>query len=210
MGCSSSIGSTTGIPGTASDKSLSRIPAETTDSEVFTKISLLLSVEQKDSIRRSWEILKQDKETLGKQIFLKIFEEKPQLKDLFSFRCAWGDSLINHPDFKAHANRFMSIIDEGVENLDYLDRNFVPKLLYLGGKHTNFEGFEGSNFQLFEKAILFILKREIKQGFGFNTEQTWVMFLQYIMKNLQEGYNQKQQTILTIDNGSFIVHADTC
>ena len=210
MGCSPSKSSTFGTPETTTAKRFSAIPVETTESDAHIQVSILLSPEQKESIRRSWEVLEKNKEVLGKQIFLKIFEEKPQLKDLFSFRCVWGDSLINHPDIKAHAMKFMTILQEGVKNLDYLDRDFTPKLLALGGRHTKFEGFEVSNFPLFETAILFILKREIKEKFVGATEKSWIMFLRYIMKNLREGYNQKQQIILAVDNGSFIEHADIC
>ena len=209
MGCSASKSVTFVTPETSTTRRFSAILAETTESDARLQVSLLLSPEQKQSIRTSWEVLQKNKEALGKQIFLKIFEEKPQLKDLFSFRYAWGDSLINHPDFKAHANRFMSIIQQGVQNLDFLDRDFTPILLTLGGRHTKFEGFEVSNFQLFERAILFILKREIKADFVGATERNWIMFVRYIMKNLQEGYNKQQQSILLVDSGSFIVHADT-
>lgn len=39
-------------------------------------------------------MLDADAELHGKQIFLRIFEEAPPIKDLFPFRCAWGDKLL--------------------------------------------------------------------------------------------------------------------
>ena len=176
MGCSSSIADVTMTrqkPDKNPTTNLTKIPvAPTDDGETRTKVSILLSPEQKESIRKSWKFFEKDMEGFGKQIFLKIFEEKPQLKDLFPFRCVWGDRLISHPAFKKHANRFMSIIEEGISNMDHLDYEYTPKLLDLGGRHTKFSGFKASNFLPFQSAILFILKRELKMDFTNDTENT--------------------------------------
>ena len=56
-------------------------------------------------IRETWMLLEDDMENIGIQVFLRIFDQNPEVKLLFPFKDCWGDALITHPMFKAHAKR---------------------------------------------------------------------------------------------------------
>ena len=58
-----------------------------------------------DLIKQTWMLLEDDMENIGIQVFLRIFDQNPSVKLLFPFKDVWGDALITHPMFKAHANR---------------------------------------------------------------------------------------------------------
>ena len=60
---------------------------------------------KKDLIKQTWMLLEDDMENIGIQVFLRIFDQNPSVKLLFPFKDVWGDALITHPMFKAHANR---------------------------------------------------------------------------------------------------------
>lgn len=205
MGCASSIHTPIIQPSKHPIEEEQVIPA----SAVPAKVSVLLNPGQKEAIRSSWALLGNDLERIGKQIFLKIFETNPQIKELFSFRCAWGDQLINHPDFKSHAARFMNIIQEGVNHLDDLDHAYTPRLLSLGSKHTKFYGFKSAHFVLFHSAILFILRRELLLSPDSEADKAWNVFLRYLMNNMQEGYNESKRNVHALENHGYLVHSDT-
>ena len=61
---------------------------------------------KKDLIKQTWMLLEDDMENIGIQVFLRIFDQNPSVKLLFPFKDVWGDALITHPMFKAHANRW--------------------------------------------------------------------------------------------------------
>ncbi len=63
-------------------------------------------------IHHTWRHLEADMTGVGMKVFLRIFEQKPEVKDLFPFRDCYGEELSEHSAFRDHAYRF-------VENLHY-------------------------------------------------------------------------------------------
>ena len=153
-----------------------------------------LTKEEKLAIRSSWEVVSLNREHIGRQIYLRLFEQKPEVKDLFSFREAWGDELITHPDFRSHIIGFMAAVQKGIEELDSLELKYAPFLQKLGAKHTRTNGFNEDNFTLFEDAIIYILRRELSNEFNVDKENAWKTFLRYIINTMAEGYNETKKS----------------
>ena len=82
-------------------------------SSVYSKTSgtfnTILNQEQVAMINENWKLIDPHLTIVGKQIFLRIFEQKPECKSLFPFKNYWGDDLTKHPVFSAHAHRFIKV-----------------------------------------------------------------------------------------------------
>ena len=79
---------------------------------------LYLTNEQKVAIRETWRrVHAKGALTIGKRVFLHIFELKPETKNHFPFRDAWGDELLEHAQFRHHVTRFVRTIDDVVANV---------------------------------------------------------------------------------------------
>ena len=153
-----------------------------------------LTKEEKQAIRSCWEVIALNKEHIGRQIYLRVFEVKPEVKDLFAFREAWGDELITHPDFRSHIMGFMAAVQKGIEELDNLESKYAPFLQTLGAKHTRTDGFNAENISTFETAIVYILRRELSNEFDKEKENAWKVFLKFIMDTMSEGYNASMKS----------------
>ena len=163
------------------------------ESEPTNKPSEPLTKDQKQAIRSCWEVMAINKENMARQIYLRVFERRPEVKDLFAFREAWGDELITDPEFRSHILGFMAAIQKGVEDLDNLDLTYAPFLQRLGAKHTRTSGFNAENFSEFENAILHILRRELSNEYNMEKEEAWKLFLKYIIDTMCEGYDERKK-----------------
>ena len=81
-----------------------------------------LTDKEKDIIRTTWAKLSEI-DTIGVDIFMRIFELIPEVKQFFPFKHAVGDALIHHPVLKSHAMRFFNAIGMTVHNLDAWEVN---------------------------------------------------------------------------------------
>lgn len=68
-------------------------------------LALVLSASQKVLIKTTWRIVEADMQNIGTLVFLRVFDQKPSVKELFPFKDCWGDELLEHPMFKDHAHR---------------------------------------------------------------------------------------------------------
>ncbi len=64
-----------------------------------------LSEAEKIEIRNTWKVIDPHMAILGSQVFIWIFRNNPDLKDLFPFRETPIDELEKHPVFRNHAYR---------------------------------------------------------------------------------------------------------
>lgn len=80
------------------------ISMKATEPEVNNSI---LSEGDRKLIRHSWRYLSNhfDLTELGCDVFLKIFELNPEVKNMFPCRDVEGEDLLRNADFKGHASR---------------------------------------------------------------------------------------------------------
>ena len=82
-------------------------------------VCLYLTAGQKADIRQTWrQVHEKGALTIGKRVFLHIFELKPEVKRHFPFRDAWGDDLLAHAQFRDHVTRFVRTINSVVDNMN--------------------------------------------------------------------------------------------
>ena len=111
--------------------------AEHFDDSYFTQ-------RQKQIIQETWQQINCDRVAKGIQIFSKIFQKKPEAKQLFPFRHLEGDELLENSTFRSHARRFMDAIGLTVQHLDALDVSCAPSFVQLGRKHFWIADFKTS------------------------------------------------------------------
>lgn len=164
-----------------------------------------MSEEQQQLIRLTWKPLNEDLTSVGKQVFLKIFEMQPSVKQMFPFRHVWGDSLIRHPQFQAHVNRFMLTVAEAVANMANINA-FGESLYVLGQGHTQHRGFSAGYFDAFLSSMMFVWQQELKMN--SETKEAWGTLLQFIMNKLKEGYTDQLKAIIHSQKHTLTTLAD--
>ena len=77
-----------------------------------------LTEKENELVRTTWDVLSEQKDMVSVDIFMWICESIPQAKELFPFKNAVGEALVEHPYLKGHAMRFFNAIGMTVLNLD--------------------------------------------------------------------------------------------
>ena len=150
---------------------------------------------------------------LGKQIFLRVFELRPGVKAIFpAFSKLWGDSLIRHPQFQIHAERFMMVINSCVINCESVKTEHSEMLYNLGRAHASFEGFHRDNFDIFRKSILFVFQQELKQEYNEEVETAWRKLLDFVLSTQSKGYEAELKALSKKDTTQLNndIQSDTC
>ena len=80
-----------------------------------------LTEKEKKLVRATWAKLADKSNEVSVGIFLRIFDLIPHAKELFPFKNAVGDALMEHPYLKGHAMRFFNAVGMTVVNLDALE-----------------------------------------------------------------------------------------
>ena len=143
---------------------------------------------QKRIVRRTWSRLTGELTQNGIRVFHKIFDIKPELKELFPFRKLEGEELINCHVFQGHASRFMQAVGAVVDNLDDPDTALSPLLLDLGRNHVSFEGFEPAYWDVFREALTHVWKEQLRHRFTPEANEAWQSVFMFIQYKLKEGY----------------------
>jgi hypothetical protein len=149
----------------------------------------ILNNTQRKLIRDTWNMMSVDKQAVGTKVFLRIFELRPSVKQLFPFRDVWGDNLLNDPLFRAHALRFMTVVDDAVTNMDGLEATMDKPLFELGETHTKHRGFSTDYFDTFIMSMLFVWAQALQGNFQLDAHEAWKIMLQWMVRKLKQGYD---------------------
>ncbi|KAI0243185.1 hypothetical protein LSAT2_026205, partial [Lamellibrachia satsuma] len=148
-----------------------------------------LDSNQRQLIQETWRQLQPHCATIGKQVFLRIFEVEPCVKAAFNLGSTWGDSLINNPTFQKHASRFVDTIAYVVDNVDCLQTEGDPYVKSIGADHTDRAGFSVQYFDVFVKSLVFVWQRELKENFTPEVGDAWKTLFEYMAQKTKEGYD---------------------
>ena len=185
MGCSPSM-TWSQKSGSASVTVTSQRDGNATDKIWFTE-------NEKTLVRRTWKLLANDMTGRGSAIFLRIFHQNPEMKQLFPFSDIEGDELLRNVQFKGHASRFMQAVGAAVDHIDDLDGGLSPLLDGLGRQHVLFTGFKAEYFSTFKEAILFTWQQDLKRRFTDEAQAAWNKVFDFIIVKLQDGYNNEKE-----------------
>ncbi|KAL3883342.1 hypothetical protein ACJMK2_029616 [Sinanodonta woodiana] len=143
---------------------------------------------QKRVIIKTWKCLSCDISGNGAKVFLRIFQLNPHVKQLFPCRHVEGAALLQDPDFKGHAARFMQAVGAVIDNIDDMEGALRDLLLGLGKQHIHFTGFKPDYFNAFQEAVVHVWQQELREKFTEYCRSAWVIIFDFIMEHLKEGY----------------------
>ena len=148
------------------------------------------SQDHKRILRDTWNVLSADKQNKGIVIFLQIFHERPDIKELFPFKDLSDEALLHNPLFRSHAMRFMHAVDITIQNLDALDLALIPVLHQLGRRHVTIAGFRLEMLPVFMSSLL-----HVEKGLGNQCSndvcEAWVYLANFIANKITEGYQEE-------------------
>ena len=149
----------------------------------------ILEKSERELIRETWTMMSCDKQAIGGKVFLRIFELRPAIKQLFPFRDDWGDSLIKHELFLAHSLRFITIVEDAVLHMEGLEAMLGKPMFELGRTHIKHRGFTTDYFDCFLMSMLFIWAQTLKGNFPLEAHEAWKTLLQWMVHKLKQGYD---------------------
>ena len=155
----------------------------------FREPDIIIPESEKAIIKAQWPLLSKDVKGNGSAVFMKIFKQYPEIKNLF--RCNGVDDmqLPENAEFKAHAIRFMQAVGTAVDSIDDLDTSMSRTLLSLGKQHVNFTGFKPIYFEAFYDAISTVWKDVLGSDYTVQSADAWSHVLVFIMETLKKGYH---------------------
>ena len=148
-----------------------------------------LSDGDKDIIKSQWGKLSCNLTENGISVFLNLFKQYPEIKELFRCEEVEDEYLEINSKFKGHAVRFMQKVDTAVENIDDLETYMSGPLLNLGKRHVEFTGFKPVYFEEFYKAISKVWMEVLEQGYTKESEDAWRHLFVFILETLKKGYH---------------------
>eukprot|EP00245_Coleochaete_scutata_P007304 TRINITY_DN22499_c0_g1_i1.p1 TRINITY_DN22499_c0_g1~~TRINITY_DN22499_c0_g1_i1.p1 ORF type:complete len:161 (-),score=51.28 TRINITY_DN22499_c0_g1_i1:245-727(-) len=124
---------------------------------------MALTQEQSKLVGESWDVMKNNMEIHGVQLFKNIFEIAPEAKGLFSFIKDDGSPVEDNPTLRKHATNVFKTAGETMikfgekGEMDALQ----PTLEALGARHFNY-GVQPEHFAVVGQALL----KTLEDGFG--------------------------------------------
>ena len=156
---------------------------------------------EKRLIRVTWDLVKHDELSIGIRIFRRLFEVKPEAKQLFPFRQLQGDALLSDPLFRSHAMRFMQAIGSTVRHLDALDVSCGPTFEQLGRRHVMLvDNFLTSGYlSAFVESVATVFEQVLPVDNTVDCDakevyDAWRNVFTFVVNHMREGYKLAQDT----------------
>ena len=165
-----------------------------TDNSHCTKTTLISTEDTTAKlVRESWKHIVPKIDQYGVDIFLRIFQVRPDVIKIFPFRHKKGDELLADLHFQMHARRFMKAIGTMVDHMESPELVLYPILIKLGEIHVSTTGeFFDSYLDIFLGSVLYVWKKNLGSAY-FNTEmeQAWKEIFLIMVDKLREGHSEK-------------------
>ncbi|KAK3093355.1 hypothetical protein FSP39_014452 [Pinctada imbricata] len=177
MGCQITCGKKQEPPALDKEVQSSEVPTMNIAREKFTD-------EQKEIVRETWNIVREDIAKIGVVTFLRLFEKNPDLKDLFvPFRGMDMNQLRQHEGLREHGLRVMGSIEKCVARIDS-PRRFDAMLTELGHKHVVFN-IKPDYFELLGPQLITAIKPAIGEKWTPEVEEAWMNFYHLIVYTMR-------------------------
>ncbi|XP_071963283.1 neuroglobin-like [Antedon mediterranea] len=150
-----------------------------------------LTINEISLITNSWTDFTENFESNGATIFIRLFDQNPELILLFPFgkRERTDAELKRHPLFKRHVRGVMNTINTAVNNIDNLSIIF-PTLKQLGKKHQKY-GVKPAFFTAVENALVYALGQALQDACTNDHEQAWRKLFQIISGTMKIGLEEQ-------------------
>nr|CBL51553.1 globin [Branchiostoma floridae] len=147
-----------------------------------------LTQEQVHGIKETWAILAQDPVERGVGLFMKIFEEDPDLKKLFYFADDGRELSRDDQRVRSHGERVMEAVGGAVDSQGDLTA-VVPVLTELGALHHKY-GVQPSYFDTVGAALIYILETNLGDKLTPSIRQGWVLVYGIVGATMKKGMQQ--------------------
>ena len=155
----------------------------------FREPDIFIPESEKTIIKAQWEVLSKDRKGNGTAVFLKIFKQYPEIKELFRCNDVDYTLLEENAEFRAHAIRFMQAMGTAVESIDDLETSMSKSLVSLGKQHVSFTGFKPIYFEAFYDAISSVWRDVLGSDFTPESAEAWCHVMVFILETLKKGYH---------------------
>lgn len=128
-------------------------------------------------------------EPTGIEMFVRLFQEKEDLLDLFEKFQALRtkESQRESMELAQHASVVMTTLDEGINALDNLDY-FMDYLHNTGRLHFKIKGFKKEYFWHIEGPFLAAVSETLGDRYTDNIENIYKITIRFILETLVEGF----------------------
>ncbi|KAI8489303.1 hypothetical protein Bbelb_330420 [Branchiostoma belcheri] len=144
-----------------------------------------LTQEQVLGIKETWAVLAQDPVERGADLFMKIFEEDPELKKLFYFADEGRELSRDDQRMRSHGERVMEAVGAAVDSLEDLAA-VVPVLTELGALHHKY-GVQPSYFDTVGAALIYTLETNLGDKLTPHIRQGWVLVYGIVGATMKKG-----------------------
>ncbi|KAH9417465.1 neuroglobin-like [Dermatophagoides pteronyssinus] len=152
---------------------------------------LPLTVKQKFNLSKSWKGISREMEMTGVLMFVKLFEETPDILNLFTKfqELKTKDSQLKSMELAEHATKVMANLDEMINGLDDMDY-FFHHLHNLGKFHRKIPGFQKENFLKLEKPFIEAVKEVLQERYTDNMANIYNIIIKLILQTVAEGFEK--------------------
>ncbi|KAF7488020.1 Neuroglobin [Sarcoptes scabiei] len=152
---------------------------------------LPLTVRQKFNLSKSWKGISREMEMTGVLMFVKLFEETPEILNLFTKfqELKTKDSQMKSMELAEHATKVMTNLDEMINSLDDMDY-FFRHLHSLGKYHRRIPGFHKDNFLKLEKPFIEAVKEVLQERYTENMANIYNIIIKLILQTISEGFEK--------------------
>lgn len=126
---------------------------------------------QIELIRSSWLQLKERNEPASQQFYQQLFASEPELRVLFK-----GDLF-------EQGRKLMMMLNAAIVQLDNLPQ-LALQLQQLGQRHLDY-GVVNTDYDAFERNLLFVFSQNLGSCFNPETQQAWQQLLTFIRQQMQ-------------------------
>ncbi|XP_031556128.1 globin-1-like [Actinia tenebrosa] len=174
MGCSSSI-----------DRHQRRVNPD--------PIDIPLSKAQKYLVRETWETVELYKNNVGKQTFLRFFENNPEFQKLFpEFKELKYEELQKANALHGHAKRVMKAVENAVSAMDDAV-SFSAYLEELGRRHVA-RSLKPSYLDAMQAALMDSLRQTLQSEWTDETAIAWNKLFRFIADTMITGLQSSHTT----------------
>lgn len=148
----------------------------------------ILDLKQRQLIKETWLQLQPERAHIGRQSFLRLFEEEPSEKDAFDLADYWGDDLLDNAAFQRQADRFGDTVGYLVDNIEKLCTDGAEYSIGAGVYHATRSGVSLHFFDSLVKPMLIVWQNELREDFTPAVKDAWQTLLLYMVQKMKEGF----------------------
>jgi len=147
-------------------------------------ISVTISNTQKLIIKDTWCTIDENRTKVGKQTFLRVFEAKPELKNMFPGKVDI-EQLKSARTLYGHNKILMKCLENAVISLDD-NESFVSYLVELGRRHQ-VRPLKAEYLEVIHAALMFSLKELFQSQWTTDTSEAWSALFRFMCEAIKTG-----------------------